>query len=291
MAAELSGTDDIGVSHGRAGSPARIVSLVPSITELLFDLGLGGQVVGRTSYCVHPADQLASVPSIGGTKKIRMDRLLALKPSHVLVNVDENSKAVSDRIAAHGIQVIVTHPLDPTDNRRLFRLIGGLFDRDGEAARLSARFDAAYAAAHAALAEQRPRSALYLIWKGPWMTVSRDTYIANMLALANWGCAGYRDELRYPETRLDHDALQAVDLVLFATEPYRFTQGDVDDFNAAREGNAPEARLIDGEMILVRQPGNRGARLSARVRVPRSGGRVKVTKWAAHWRWLRERNS
>ncbi len=249
MATDLSWTDDIGASHARSGRPARIVSLVPSITELLFDLGLGEQVVGRTAYCVHPADALVNVPSVGGTKKIRMDRLLSLEPSHVIVNVDENPKDLSDEIAARGIEVIVTHPVEPVDNRRLFELLGGLFDRESEAARLSVRFEDVYGATRAALAGQRHRSALYLIWKDPWMTVSRDTYIANMLALANWSCAGHRDELRYPETRLDPDALQGVDLVLFSTEPYRFTQGDVDDFNAAREVSAPEARVIDGEMI------------------------------------------
>lgn len=241
--------DDIGVIHRPAGGAARIVSLVPSLTELLFDLGLGAMVVGRTNYCIHPDDQLAGVPSVGGTKKIRMDRLLALKPTHVVVNVDENPKALSAAIAEHGIEVIVTHPLDPMDNRRLFRLFGGVFDRDVEATRLSGRFDAAYEAARAAMAAQRPRSVLYLIWKDPWMTVSRETYIANMLALANWSCAGHRDELRYPRTRLEPDALRAIDLVLFSTEPYRFTQGDVDGFNATREVSAPKARLIDGEMI------------------------------------------
>ena len=79
--------------HPRADANARIVSLVPSITELLFSLGLGAQVVGRTGFCIHPRDAVRDVPKVGGTKDVKLDALRALNPTHVIVNVDENDLA------------------------------------------------------------------------------------------------------------------------------------------------------------------------------------------------------
>ncbi len=92
-------TDAIGIQHSLVTEPARIVSLVPSITELLFALGLGEQVVGRTHYCIHPAAAVAALPSVGGTKKIRHSRLRALQPTHVILNMDENPKALAEQLA------------------------------------------------------------------------------------------------------------------------------------------------------------------------------------------------
>ncbi len=249
MTSQRGWNDDAGTRHDRAASSARIVSLVPSITELLFDLDLGSQVVGRTTYCIHPADHVAGIPSVGGTKKIRRDRLLALEPSHIIVNIDENPKELSDEIGAEGIEVVVTHPLEPRDNLRLFALIGGIFGRECEAGHLSARFERIYEETTVALEGSPSRSVLYLIWKDPWMTVSRDTYISRMLALANWETAAHEPAVRYPEVSLAPDLLATLDLVLFATEPYRFTQADVDDFSVARLVRPPRARLIDGEMV------------------------------------------
>ena len=102
-----------------------------ALTELLFDLGLGAQIVGRTHYCIHPAEQVKGVPSLGGTKKIRLDRLAALRPTHVIVNIDENTEAMAAAIRELGPELIVTHPLAPDDNPGLYRLLGGVFDRRG----------------------------------------------------------------------------------------------------------------------------------------------------------------
>ncbi|MCW9045166.1 MAG: helical backbone metal receptor, partial [Alphaproteobacteria bacterium] len=102
----------------------RIISLVPSLTETLFDLDLQDQLVGRTSFCIHPHDKIASIPSVGGTKAIKMQKFKDLAPTHVLVNVDENPKSLAEDIEALGVEVVVTHPLTPEDNLPLFRLLG-----------------------------------------------------------------------------------------------------------------------------------------------------------------------
>ncbi|MBK8182670.1 MAG: ABC transporter substrate-binding protein [Candidatus Competibacteraceae bacterium] len=238
--------DAIGVSHLPVAAPARIVSLVPSITELLFALGLGDQLVGRTHYCIHPRRLVASVASIGGTKKIRHARLRALRPTHIIVNIDENPRALAERLMADGFEVIVTHPLRPEDNIALYRLIGGIFNRVAEAEALVTQFEQT-------LAELRQvvwprRWVLYLIWRKPWMGISRDTYIARLLALVGWETLPVESARRYPELKLDKPLLATADLILFSSEPYRFLPEDLESF--ACDYNCPREKLwlIDGEM-------------------------------------------
>ena len=118
--------DAVGKRHDVAGAQARIVSLVPSITELLFDLGLAPQIVGRTGFCVHPKDRVKRVPKVGGTKSIEVARIRRLAPTHLVVNIDENPRTAVEELAKFIPHVVVTHPLGPTDNLRLYRLLGGI---------------------------------------------------------------------------------------------------------------------------------------------------------------------
>ena len=246
-------TDYLGTRFEPDPAP-RILSLVPSLTELLFDMGLGERLVGRTHYCIHPRPAVDAVPSVGGTKKIKMARVRDLAPTHALLNVDENPKGMADDLAAMGVKPVVTHPMRPDDNVALFELIGGLFARDKEAAALVDDFRTARHRLNG-LGERPERRALYLIWKDPWMAIGADTYIANTLGLVNWravtpgadtSLAG--DAARYPTVALDDETLDDVDLVLFSTEPYAFTRADLLAFDAAHPAHAGKAHLIDGEM-------------------------------------------
>lgn len=241
--------DYAGVSHRPVGDEARIVSLVPSITELLFDLGLGGQVVGRTHYCVHPRPEVDLVPSVGGTKKVAMERLVALAPTHVVANVDENSREQVAAIAALGPAVVVTHPIAVDDNLALYRLLGGIFGREQAAEALCVALGAEIAATASLAARLPARNVLYLIWKAPWMTVSRDTYISRLLARVNWTTMAHDPLVRYPEVDLAHGPPDGCDLVLFPSEPYRFTDADVAAFGAAHPGGAARLLPVDGEML------------------------------------------
>lgn len=239
-------TDAVGTCHTPTIRDARIVSLVPSLTELLFDMNLGAQLVGRTHYCVHPNQELENVPSVGGTKKINMTRLAALAPTHVIVNIDENTKEMVDEIRSKVPNVIVTHPIEPEDNLQLFRLLGGIFGRRTEADRLCAQFETAQR--EALPSTTGPRRVLYLIWKDPWMTVSADTYISRLLAAVGWQTVGHDPDTRYPEVELSDSFLAGLDLVLFSSEPFAFTQTDADKFNTSHP-KGPHALFVDGEMI------------------------------------------
>ena len=242
-------TDFAGRTHPQASPAPRIVSLVPSITELLFDLGLGPFVVGRTTFCVHPRDAVASVPRVGGTKTVRLDRLRRLEPTHVIVNVDENRKSDVDAIESFTPQVIVTHPLAPGENPGLFRLLGAIFGREGAAERLAGEFAAELASVRAAARRLPPRRVLYLIWKEPWMTVSRDTYIARTLGLVNWETAAHDPGVRYPEVELAEPLFTGVDLVLLSSEPFPFKPRHAEHVRAAPGGARLPIALIDAEMV------------------------------------------
>jgi ABC-type Fe3+-hydroxamate transport system substrate-binding protein len=240
--------DAAGTLHAPAAGAARIVSLVPSITELVVDLGLARALVGRTGFCVHPRDVVRRVPKVGGTKDVDLDKLRALAPTHVIVNVDENRKETAEALREFVPNVVVTHPLAPEDNLALYRLIGGIFGRDAEAGNLCARFEAALAETKRAAADFAAERVLYLIWRDPWMSVSRDTYISRTLALVNWNTVPIASVPRYPEVALDAETLADVDVVMLSSEPYRFTGKHVAELAAMPALTGKRVTLVDGEM-------------------------------------------
>ncbi len=241
--------DTLGTLHPRFSGEPRIVSLVPSLTELVCELGLSAQLVGRTGFCIHPRAVLRPIPKVGGTKDVKVEAVRALAPTHLIVNIDENRRETVEELAAFVPHVIVTHPCVPEDNFALYRLFGGVFGKDTEARALAAQLQAALdetAAVRAALPLER---VLYLIWREPWMTVSRATYIAAMLAAVGWESPAAADGPRYPEVdwaTVRHAAEDTMPRrVLLSSEPYRFTTAHVAEVAAL--AGLP-AMLIDGEM-------------------------------------------
>ena len=239
--------DAAGTVHEPVGSgQARIVCLVPSLTELLCDLRLAPQLVGRTGFCIHPRQAVRRIPKVGGTKDVRLDRIRELAPTHVVVNVDENTRDTAEALADFVPHVIVTHPCMPEDNIALYRLFGGLFGRAEAAARLCAGLEEALAEARALRLQVVDESVLYLIWREPWMTVSPATYIASMLERVGWICRPDALEPRYPSFDWNASWLADVERVFLSSEPYRFRAPHVDEVRAL---SGKPAALIDGEMV------------------------------------------
>lgn len=240
--------DAIGRTHARVSGDVRIVSLVPSITELLFDLGLGEAVIGRTGFCIHPREAVRAVQKVGGTKDVDVAGLRALAPSHVIVNIDENTRETYAALSEFVPHVVVTHPNAPDDNLALYALIGGIFGREKRAAELAAAYRAARRRIDEAAQALRPRRVLYLIWREPWMTVSADTYIARMLALVNWHVVTVADRVRYPALEAATLTALAPDLCLLSSEPYPFRAKHIAEVE--RLCGAPgRVHLVDGEML------------------------------------------
>jgi hypothetical protein len=235
--------DALGQIHAPAPD-ARIVCLVPSITELLCDLGLAGKLVGRTGFCIHPRDAVAAIPKVGGTKDVNIEKIRRLAPTHVVVNIDENEKPTVDRLAEFVPHIVVTHPETPRDNLDLVRLMGGLFGAADAAARWCADFETEYAALRA-MTHGPARTVLYCIWQDPWMTVAQGTYIAAMLAELGW-CVPDLGLERYPRFAWSQALVDGLDAVLLSTEPYRFTEAHAD---ALEKQIGIPVLLVDGEMM------------------------------------------
>lgn len=237
-------TDAIGTVH-RRDPHARIVCLVPSITELLCELGLAAQLVGRTGFCIHPAAVVKNIAKVGGTKDVNVEKIRKLAPTHVVVNIDENEKPTVDALAAFVPHIVVTHPNTPRDNLALARLMGAVFGVEAAAAAWCAQFEAEYALLQAT-PKGPPQTMLYCIWQDPWMAVSADTYIARMMAEIGWSVPLLPDASRYPAFTWSDALVAGIDGVLLSTEPYRFTEAHADALE--RQIGKP-VLLVDGEMM------------------------------------------
>jgi ABC-type Fe3+-hydroxamate transport system substrate-binding protein len=253
-------------------SPLRIVSLVPSITELIVDMGLGDYLVGRTGFCIHPAAAVRHIPKVGGTKAVNVDKIRALAPTHVVVNVDENEKPMVEALRQWGVQLVITHPQGPEDNIALIdQLLAAFINQvtiNSIAAsaiiqratalkeQISTRLAALRAHQAQSCAPWPGQRVLYLIWQDPWMTVARDTYISRMLDLIGWqtwpavlGGDGITTPGagRYPVVHGDELWLTCIDRVLLSSEPYNFGANHV----TLVQHWLPHTKvqLVDGEML------------------------------------------
>ena len=232
----------------------RIASLVPSVTELLVALGLGPRLVARTGYCIHPAAVVAAVPKVGGTKDVNLGKLRRLAPTHVLVNIDENRLQTVDALRAFVPEVIVTHPCGPQDVAGLIQQLASAFGSEPGVSQRAATLKQELAC-ELSLTRPGQRTAvpvLYLIWRDPWMTVARDTYIARMLAYVGWRTwpdvdGGERGAARYPAIDGTEPWLSAVEQVLLSSEPYAFS----DEHIGQAQALCPQARVrrVNGELL------------------------------------------
>lgn len=242
--------DAIGQRFAPFAHPANlcIACLVPSITETLFALGLGEQVVARTGFCIHPDPAVREVPKVGGTKDVNIARLIETEPTHVIVNIDENRKETVDHLRRVIPHVVVTHPNLPEDNATLFRLLGHIFSVDEAALELTRELADALATARNVGATTPTQTALYAIWKDPWMTVSRDTYVSAMLATVGWKILPLQAEKRYPEVPLNDSVWHDAERIFLSSEPYSF--GDEHVLALRRDMKLKQPiELIDGEMV------------------------------------------
>jgi iron complex transport system substrate-binding protein len=225
----------------------RVVSLCPSLTDTLFELGCGALLVGRTKFCVRPADGVAAVERVGGTKNPKLDRIVALAPDLVLMNEEENRREDAEALAAHGVPVLSTFARDVAGAAAAVVTIGDAVGASAAARRWAQAIDER-ARAVAADAALRPRRRfVYLIWQQPWMAAAPGTYIDSLLALAGGDNVLPASDARYPE--VDAAQLAAADRVLLSSEPFPFAERHLAQASAD-SGLPPERfQLVDGELL------------------------------------------
>lgn len=259
-----------------ADEPRRLVSLVPSLTEILFDFGRGEQVMARTDYCTEPAAEVAGKTTIGGTKNPDVAAIIDLRPDLVLAVAEENRRVDVDRLAAAGVPVYVFEPRTVQDGIELLWRVSELLGCRTEVAGRLEAIEQELADTEAAIAAKPSVRVFCPIWKDPYMTINHDTYIHAMLTAcggdnvfadrrrrfplaADLGrqpeSAGERHEARdrrYPRVSLDEMAARRPEVILLPDEPYPFSGADLTDFApftevpAVRDGRV---HLIDGKVV------------------------------------------
>lgn len=235
--------DQMGRSVSVPVKPQRLISLVPSQTELIFDLGRGSCLVGITRYCIHPKKACANLPVVGGTKNIDKKIIAALQPDLIIANKEENQREDIEQLAQD-------YPVWVSDVRTLhaasamIQMLGAILDANAEAKTLIEKIRRAFAALPRV---QKPQRAAYLIWRKPYMTVARDTFIHGMLESCGFENVYADSPGRYPVTDAATLAALSPHILLLSSEPFPFADNHVQEFRQF----LPQAKitLVDGEMF------------------------------------------
>lgn len=232
----------------------RIVSLCPSLTELVYALGRGDTLVGRTKFCVHPADQVDGVETVGGTKNPAIARILALAPDLVLMNEEENRREDAEALARAGVRLHVSFPRDAQQTADTVRALGAALAADGPAACIATDIEARSARVQAAVARRAAAGHpavrwAYLIWRRPWMAVNRDTFVHALLAQAGGENVFGALRTRYPEVSAEQLTAADPAVVFLASEPFPFAERHADELAEATGLPRERFRLVDGELL------------------------------------------
>jgi ABC-type Fe3+-hydroxamate transport system substrate-binding protein len=241
-------------SSSAAAPPRRVVSLCPSLTELVFALGRGDRLVGRTRFCHTPAEGVAAVPRVGGTKNPRVDRIVALAPDLVLLNEEENRREDAEALAAAGVPLHVSFPRDAAGTAAMIRAVGAALGAGAAAEAMAADLERRSAAVRARAAARRAAGAqpvrwAYLIWRGPWMAVRDDTFVSALLDDAGGANVFAGAASRYPAVTAAELAAAQPDVVLLASEPFPFGAEHADELAAETGLPRERFRLADGELL------------------------------------------
>lgn len=227
--------------------PKRIVSLVPSQTELLADLGLDSEVVGITKFCVRPAEWFNTKPRVGGTKTLNLEKIKALNPDLIIGNKEENEREQIEMLAER-------YPLWLSDVKTLddaYEMISGVGELTGktEKAKLLVREIQQRFAVYFTrrkYEDGRLPSAVYLIWRKPYMAAGGGTFIDDMLRTAGFENV-FAHKSRYPEIMPDELSAAKPDVILLSSEPYPFSEKHLAPVAALCPG--AQVRIVDGEMF------------------------------------------
>ncbi|TXD81847.1 ABC transporter substrate-binding protein [Subsaximicrobium wynnwilliamsii] len=235
--------DQLGNLFKLASTPKRIVSLVPSQTELLVDLGLESSLVGITKFCVHPEELRNTKVIVGGTKQVHLDEIRGLKPDVILCNKEENTEEMVKELKSIApVHISDVHTFE--DALELIKMYGEMFSAAQKAQHLIEGIQKEKQQFSKFLKERPRYKVAYLIWKKPWMVVAKQTFIDEMLSLNNFENS-FKDFERYPEIELAEIGERHPDVILLSSEPYPFKEDHQQDLEAI----FPKTKivLVDGE--------------------------------------------
>lgn len=216
----------------------RVISLVPSITETLFDLGLTTEeIIGRTKFCIHPKEIVDKVEIIGGTKNLNIEKIKSLKPDLIIANKEENVKEQVEELMKD-FKVLLTNIETLEDNYYLIKQLGHIFNQEEKAQFFNLK---TYEAFDIPKSEKKLKAA-YLIWKNPYMTIGGDTFISRILEELGYENL-FKNQKRYPEVQLED--LKEADLIFLSSEPFPFKEKHVDEIQKVCKNQ--KIMIVDGE--------------------------------------------
>ncbi|MBX2827726.1 MAG: ABC transporter substrate-binding protein [Flavobacteriaceae bacterium] len=219
--------------------PLRIVSLVPSQTELLVALGLKERLVGITKFCLHPKDLRKQTTVVGGTKNVHFEKIEALQPDIIICNKEENTKEIVES-CEHLAPVWVSDMVTVDDSLDMIRSLGSLLGVTEQAETIVRQIAAAKHSFDQFMRDKPYKKVIYLIWKKPYMAAGKNTFIDTLLGLNKF--ENILNTERYPEVTLED--MQNADLILLSSEPYPFKEEHVVEL---QEKTNATVRLVDGE--------------------------------------------
>lgn len=221
--------------------PDRIISTVPSQTELIVDLGLEDKLVGITKFCIHPEHIFRSRTRIGGTKKLNIEKIRALQPELIICNKEENLREEIELLCEE-FPVWISDIFNLQDAYEMFKAIGKMTGTEQKAEELSANIEREFKELDV---DFKSRSCLYLIWKGPWMAAGSDTFIDSMINTL--GLKNAIEESRYPVLQEEDIRACKADLVFLSSEPYPFKEKHIEELQRMLPHS--QILLVDGELF------------------------------------------
>ncbi|WP_430612992.1 ABC transporter substrate-binding protein [Flavobacterium sp. JP2137] len=239
--------DQIGQEHHFENTPKRIVSLVPSQTELLFDLGLEDSLVGITKFCVHPYHLKSTKKNIGGTKKVHFEKIKLLQPDIIIANKEENTLEIVEQLQAI-CPVWVTDIQTIEDNEQMITDFGVLFNKRTDAQKWNDKIRFAQRDFTHFIRTKPVQKAAYFIWREPYMAAGQNTFIDALLKVNRFENIYANKSSRYPEVELKKIRLEGdPDLVFLSSEPYPFKEEHA--FEIGRCTHHAKTVFVDGEMF------------------------------------------
>lgn len=223
-------------------TPSRIISLVPSQTELLVDLGLEEKIVGVTKFCVHPSHLRKQKTVVGGTKQVHFDKIRQLDPDFIICNKEENTQEMVATLEAIA-PVWISDIENISDCLAMIQSFGAIFSIESEANTITESILKGWTAFEQEMVTKSLVRTAYLIWKDPYMAAGNNTFINTLLALNKFQNIFTDKDERYPEVSVEQ--LKAADIILLSSEPYPFQQKHIDEL-AEKIGNK-KILLVDGE--------------------------------------------
>jgi len=244
--------DDLNREVDVTSKPEKVISLIPSITETLFTFGLEKEIIGVTTFCHLSPELIESKVNIGGPKHLDIEKIIDLKPDIVIANVEENEKEDIEILIDNNVNTFITFPKTVDDALSMMKKLAQLTKTEEKANGIINKISDEYKKLIEKKKEEKPFKVLYLIWKNPYMSVNKDTFINDILEVVRGENIFKNSEKRYFNVHMDEIIEKDPEVIILPSEPYKFSDEDTLEIKSYGEISAVKndrIYLMDGEIF------------------------------------------